>query len=134
MNRQAAVRRIAALMPPDLRAARAGLMLEVFAERAGMDEVGCPACGGSGWLDRPALEHCSICGGFHEVPIRLAKWFADRLSYVLHAAASGADAAPAACTSPKPVPDWVSAGTYGSRPGRLGEVVHRVHLEPQGVR
>lgn len=69
------VRSIAARMPSDLAGLRAKLMLEPLCESLGVEEVPCPACGGGGWLDRAALEHCPLCGGFREVPDALAEWF-----------------------------------------------------------
>ncbi len=72
------VRRLAARVPRDLLRLRGQLMLELVYESLGVEEVRCPACGGSGWLDRRALEYCPICCGFQEVPDRLADWFRDR--------------------------------------------------------
>ncbi len=72
------VRRLAARMPPDLRKLRGRMMLEPIYESLGVEEVRCPACGGSGWLDRAALEYCPVCCGFQQVPDRLAEWFRAR--------------------------------------------------------
>ncbi|MFO8006306.1 MAG: hypothetical protein R6V05_01065 [Candidatus Brocadiia bacterium] len=72
------VRRLADRMPRDLRRLRGQMMLEPVYESLGVEEVTCPACGGSGWLDRRALDYCPICCGFQEVPDRLADWFRGR--------------------------------------------------------
>jgi len=69
------VRRLAANIPFDLRRLRGKLMLEQCCETLGVEEVQCPACRGTGWLDRDELEQCPVCGGFREVPTRLAQWF-----------------------------------------------------------
>ncbi len=79
MSRAEDVRSIAARVPADLADLRGRLMLEPLCESLGVEEVSCPACGGSGWLDRRALEHCPLCGGFREVPRVLAEWFRDQL-------------------------------------------------------
>ncbi len=69
------VRLVAARIPQELKELRGKMMLESLAETLGVQEVRCPACGSSGWLDREALEACPVCAGFLEVPDRLADWF-----------------------------------------------------------
>lgn len=113
---KAAIRRIAAQMPAHLADLRGKLMLAAMAETLGVVEVRCPACGGSGWLDRRALEPCPICNGFIEVPDRLADWFNARICNAAAERASSGDA---------------SAAAYhpmAERPGRLAEMTYRAHL------
>jgi hypothetical protein len=111
MNCPELTRNIAARVPAELRDIRGRLMLQALCEQMGVQEVGCPACDGSGWLDRPALEHCPLCCGFQEVPERLAAWFrAQRLK-----ALGGAET-----TLPDPAP--------AERLGRLAEVHYRAHV------
>ncbi|MCD6415671.1 MAG: hypothetical protein J7M08_03110 [Planctomycetes bacterium] len=74
------VSRIARRMPRGLKSLRGKLMLEAFCEKLGVEEVSCPACGGTGWLDRRTLRYCPICCGFQEAPRRLADWFRTRLA------------------------------------------------------
>ena len=69
------VRTIAGRIPLRLRALRARLMLEPFSLVLGVEEVECPACAGSGWLERGLLETCPVCCGFREVPQELSSWF-----------------------------------------------------------
>ena len=75
MNLPRAIRSIASRMPQDLRLLRAKAMLEPVCETLGVEDVRCPACNGAGWLDADRLEDCPVCGGFCEVPDRLADWF-----------------------------------------------------------
>ena len=69
------VRRIAGRIPRRLRALRARLMLEPFSLVLGVEEVKCPACAGSGWLESGLLETCPVCRGFGEVPQELSSWY-----------------------------------------------------------
>ena len=75
MSPRRVIRDIARQVPHDLKLLRAKLMLEPLCETLGVEEVSCPACGGSGQLNRRALERCPLCCGFQEVPNRLAEWF-----------------------------------------------------------
>lgn len=70
---------LAARVPAWLRALRARLLLEQYAESLGVQEVECPACGGNGWFDRRRLTSCPICRGFREVPVSLAEWYEGEL-------------------------------------------------------
>jgi hypothetical protein len=69
------VRTIAAAIPHELKEMRGRMMLESEQEFLGVDEVACPACGGSGWLNLRRLERCPVCCGFCEVPEGLANWY-----------------------------------------------------------
>lgn len=108
-----AIRDVAARIPSELKELRGKLMLEPVAERLGVEEVRCPACAGSGWLDRKNLEACPLCNGFVEVPDRLADWFKVQMCR------AGGDRA-------------ASPMRARERRGRLGEVLYRVHapVEP----
>lgn len=75
MNRRKTILELRARVPRCLRALRARMLLEQWAECLGVQEVECPACSGCGWLDERRLEHCPICCGFREVPRGLAEWF-----------------------------------------------------------
>lgn len=75
MRDRAIVRKLAARVPADLRRMRARQMLESEQESLGVDDVPCPGCGGTGWLNRRDLERCPLCCGFQEVPEGLAEWF-----------------------------------------------------------
>ncbi len=75
MDRRRLVRSLAVSIPADLRSLRGKVMLESLCEVLGVEETGCPACRGTGWLDRRRLESCPICCGFREVPEALAQWF-----------------------------------------------------------
>jgi len=110
--RRASVWLAARHMPKPLRALRARVMLEGLADALGVEEVSCPACAGTGWLDRRRLEPCPICGGFREVPGPLADWF-DASRDVL---AEGGKAL-----------NW-PIRRLPERRGRAGEVSYRVHL------
>jgi len=118
MSPREPVRRIARRMPADLRELRGKLMLEGLCVTLGVQEVACPACRGSGWLDRAALERCPVCLGFLEVPDRLADWFGAQLR-----AAGAASVRPMrqGLLRAVGVPD-------GERYGRLAELHYRVHL------
>lgn len=70
--RQALVRKVAAEVPPELRAQRALLMLEYGVRTRGVTEVRCPGCEGSGWEDAATLTKCPLCLGFQWVPYRIA--------------------------------------------------------------
>ncbi|MGD2175674.1 MAG: hypothetical protein PVJ27_09745 [Candidatus Brocadiaceae bacterium] len=73
-------RRIAERIPRELKILRAKLMLEDLYEYLGVEEVSCPACRGTGWLEFRRLEFCPLCCGFREVPDRLADWFRNQLA------------------------------------------------------
>lgn len=116
-----AIRDIGARIPSELKQLRGKLMLEPVAERLGVEEVRCPACAGSGWLDRKNLEECPLCNGFVEVPDRLADWFKVQMCRAGGRRAPGAARGRAA-----------SPMRARERHGRLGEVLYRVHapVEP----
>ncbi len=76
----AMVREAACALPKDLRILRLKAMLEPLADSLGVEEVECPACEGSGWLDIGAVEHCPLCCGFQELPRSAADWFRCRLA------------------------------------------------------
>ncbi len=113
---KAVVRRIACQMPADLKDLRGKLMLEAAAQTLGVVEVRCPACAGSGWLDRRSLEPCPICNGFIEVPDRLADWFNARMC------GAAAEGAPSGHRLAAAVPSIVE------RPGRRAATSRRAHL------
>lgn len=75
MRKRMLVCMLAARVPADLRVMRARQMLESEQEFLGVDEVACPGCDGTGWMNRRRLERCPLCCGFREVPARLADWF-----------------------------------------------------------
>lgn len=50
-------------------------MLAPFSQSLGVEEVSCPACRATGWLDRRLLEDCPICCGFQDVPRPVSLWF-----------------------------------------------------------
>ncbi len=79
MNRQETVRKIALVMPANLRRLRSKLMFETVCESLGVEEVACPGCNASGWLDADLLERCPVCCGFQEVPEALADWLKAKL-------------------------------------------------------
>jgi hypothetical protein len=129
MTRQTAVRNVAARVPAELRSLRAKLMLESLCEALGVEETACPACRGSGWLDRTVLARCPLCVGFREVPERLAVWFGDQM---LATSSVGPNRAPqrggsAAEPEDRRPPDPGRA-VYSARRGRLAERVYRVLL------
>ncbi len=112
------VSEVAQRIPSELKALRAKLMLESVYETLGVEEVPCPACGGSGWLDRVSLEHCPVCCGFQEVPDRLADWFKAQLLW------AGQRRAPAG----RPVVGCAAGASPAERPGRLAELRYRAHV------
>ena len=125
----ALVRSLARRVPAPLRALRAKLMIESLCETLGVEEVACPACGGSGWLERSVLRSCPLCLGCREGPDRLAEWFTSRVS------ASGRDG-PSRRREPRhpdvvpadSVPRAPSPAGQSERYGRLAETLHRAHL------
>jgi hypothetical protein len=121
MSRRQVVRNIAREMPADLKELRGKLMIEVLCATLGVEEVACPACNGSGWLDRRSLERCPVCCGFLEVPDRLAEWF--RAEFRRGMAPQGASRAPRGS-----LPEYGSAGSAIERHGRIGEVAYSVCL------
>lgn len=50
------------------------MMLESCSRYVGMDDLPCPACGGTGRLGEDVLERCPICMGFQEVPESVAAY------------------------------------------------------------
>ena len=80
MNRARVILRVGGLVPLRLRALRARLLLDHYAERMGVEEVQCPACAGAGRLDGRMTRHCPICGGFALVPESLAFWFGQAMA------------------------------------------------------
>jgi len=122
-ERRRRVRRIAGRIPRELRGLRSRLMLEDFNEQLGVVEVTCPACNGSGWLDRPRLEYCPVCCGFQEVPVRLADWFRCMLAAIQAERSAPVLRTPGARTRPHCPP-----ADDGERLGRLAEATYRVHL------
>ena len=116
------VRDIAAALPLRLKQMRGKLMLEALCETLGVEEVTCPACAGTGWLDMGALESCPICCGFLEVPDRLAEWFKAQLRRREEEPAAG---------TPRHRAEVVT-GSVRERYGRLAEVLYRVHVGQQG--
>ena len=79
MTHRMAIQRISRHIPTWLRALRGRMVLDPYVERMGLEEVECPACGGSGWLDAASLERCPACCGFERVPQSLAQWVAEEL-------------------------------------------------------
>lgn len=118
MNRIRAIQRVGRLAPPRLKAFRARLLLDRYAEQMGMEEVVCPACEGSGRLDGCVADRCPICRGFAEVPESLALWFSEAMAAVR--------AVPCRC--------WASALRSLTPPacvryGRCGETLARLSPE-----
>ena len=117
-------RTIARRLPGDMRALRSRMMLESVCETIGVEEVRCPACGGTGWLDRRRLEDCPLCCGFQEVPRSLADWFRNQMA---SRPAAQADAvAPAALPGGPREPD--EPAPWVERIGRIAERPCRVYL------
>jgi len=79
MTHRRAVQRLSSQMPRWLKALRGRMALDPYVERLGIEEVECPACRGSGWLDRASLERCPACCGFEKVPRSVARWVDERL-------------------------------------------------------
>ncbi len=120
MIRRRLYRGLADRIPPRLRELRAKLMLEGVCENFGVEETTCPACGGSGWLDPGAFEHCPVCCGFREVPTQLAYWLRDELASARQR------------PQPRYVGPVVPSDAAGSAPrerlGRLAELTYKTHL------
>lgn len=87
--RRERLRRVAAEVPHELRKQQGEICLEVFRANSAVQEVTCPACAGTSWLDLEALEICPICYGFQEVPTRLAKFVRIRMRGGCLSVASG---------------------------------------------
>ena len=119
--RRRLVRRIAFRMPRELRILRGRAMLEDACGTLGVEDVPCPACSATGWLDALKLERCPVCCGFREVPDELAAWFKCRLASG-HVAPPGPPGEEDAAGRPRPAERW----------GRTAEVLYRVHL-PEDV-
>jgi len=121
MNQQQVVRKIARMMPADLKQLRGKLMFEALCESLGVEEVTCPACSGTGWIDLRSLERCPICCGFLEVPDRLAEWFKAGLRRSRKEKASARPAYELIRKRERPALD-------GERQGRTGDVTYSVCL------
>jgi tRNA(Ile2) C34 agmatinyltransferase TiaS len=117
MTHGATVQRIAGRIPQELRELRGKLMIEALCETLGVEEVDCPACGGSGRLDGRRHVRCPVCCGFREVPDQLADWFRAELA----GACADREAPPGAGRRR-------AAPPAGERYGRLAERPRRVHL------
>jgi len=91
---RAQVRRMAERLPAEMRDQRGRMLLETECATLGLEDRPCPACAGTGWLDRAAVERCPVCRGFCEVPEGLARWWRARWAGVRDRMARS-DAAPA---------------------------------------
>jgi len=119
MRREGMIRVVAAHMPPYLRSLRAKAALSPLCRAMGIEEVECPACGGSGWLNRRALRHCPLCCGFREVPDVVALWFEVQMRRRLDGTRS------LWLTGTAPYPFRQTPFRYG----RTAEVVYKVSVE-----
>jgi len=119
MRREAVTRVVAAHMPPYLRSLRARAALSPLCRAMGIEEVECPACGGSGWLNRRALRHCPLCCGFREVPDVVALWFEVQVRRCLNRTRS---------LSPSGMASYLFRQTP-FRYGRTAEVLYKVSVE-----
>lgn len=117
MNHSVAILKLVTRVPRWLRALRARMLLDECAERLGVREVECPACGGGGWLNEKRLERCPICCGFRQVPRSLAEWVERELLKLEMARLM--QSLPRCAREPEP---------EGMRYGRCGEVLHRVSV------
>ena len=94
-----------------------------------MEEVACPACGGTGWLERSALRSCPLCLGFREVPDRLAEWFTRRLRASRREGPSrGREPRHPGVVPADSLPRAPSTAGQSERCGRLAERLYRAHL------
>ena len=117
-------RTIVRRIPPELRALRSAMMLEQVCESFRVEDVTCPACAGTGWLDEERLDCCPLCCGFREVPGVLADWFTNQLAVRRDGEDGGAPpggARPAGDASP-------GREAPGERLGRMAEMPYRLHL------
>lgn len=126
MTLRSVVRQIARRIPPDLKQLRGKLMLETLCKALGVEEVCCPACAGTGWLNRRALERCPLCCGFQEVPERLADWFTCQFRRATQSRQAGR------LLGKCPDEPERLAAPHGERLGRLAETCWRVCL-PAGT-
>lgn len=116
MKRRELVAAMANRVPRELRSLRGEAMLSPRCRVMGLEEVKCPACRGTGWLDRKTLRRCPLCCGFREVPDALAGWFQEQMRVVTN----GLSRAPAGVLNPP------GSGGPHTRPGRTVLVAHRV--------
>ena len=115
-GRHRCVRKIAARVPAGLRALRGRALLDEYVGHMGLEEVECPACGGTGFIAERSMEYCPICLGFEEVPGSLAAWFEEELG-------READVGAGRFCSRSP------AEPAGTRYGRCAEHIMHVCLE-----
>jgi hypothetical protein len=114
MTHEVLAARVAEDLPRRLSVLRGENTLQERAPRLGVEEVTCPACGGTGWLNRRSLWRCPLCYCMREVPLAVSEWFQAEM----RRRRSSADSGP---------PGDRPAGRTDSRPGRTAEDVHAVH-------
>ena len=137
MRRAGLVRRLARRLPRALKDLRGRLMLSQVCETLGAEEAACPACDGSGWLDRQALQTCPLCCGFKEVPRPVAEWFVARWSSEVPEAGRSCGAVDVERRErprgPLPEADGPSR-RRGERLGRIAERPLKLHLSREQLR
>ena len=123
MKPQGSAQAVAVGMPSYLRSLRGQAALSPSCRVMGIEEVECPACGGSGWQCRQALRCCPVCCGFCEVPEAVALWFEGQTGLDRHG-----------MPYPRPALGVHHAFRRTQRPyGRTAEVLYRVSLEAAHV-
>jgi len=75
MRHELMASRVAEDLPRRLRRLRGENVLEERARALGVQEMTCPACGGTGWLDRRTLWRCPLCYCTRAVPRAVGEWF-----------------------------------------------------------
>ena len=75
MRHELMASRVAEDLPRRLRRLRGENVLEDRARALGVQEMTCPACGGTGWLDRRTLWRCPLCYCTRAVPRAVGEWF-----------------------------------------------------------
>lgn len=119
MKKSDAVRSIADRIPGYLRDLRGKATLSPMCRVIGVEEVECPACKGSGWLDREVFRHCPVCRGFREVPEALAGWVQEQLRALENGRSK----------PPRGVLNARGSGRSAGRLGRAVRVPHRVDAD-----
>lgn len=123
MTRKQMASQVAEDLPRRLRRLRGRNTLEEWARKLGVEEMTCPACGGTGWLDRSTLWRCPLCYCTRAVPRAVGEWFMAEMRRRRQGLGE----------RDEPLTDRTVDGAGGRR-GRMAEETHAVHCRTPSAR
>jgi len=119
MHQSDVVKAVADRIPANLRELRGKATLSEMCRVMGIEEVECPACGGTGWLDPRYFRHCPVCRGFREVPTALAGWVREQLREMKNGSSN----------PPRGAMNTRDSGRAVSRLGRVVTIAYKVEAD-----